>query len=562
MFSHKIVLNDNVRTKDEQLMKLITEVFSGGISADSEKFLASLKRPLPVYQASDSIKLFAKNDLVDDFNRTSLLDYPGDLYQFKSTDSEDISGIRTISAPEILWVKVGCPVILLQNLSDKLVNGLVGRIHSISVETGPYNMIPSLASSDGKKEMLDFHIFTAQNVNISFNISVLNPALNTNIAEREQYPLKPAFGLTIHKAQGMSLNRVEIDCQEIFRPGQLGVALSRATNSHGLRVINFHQRYLIKPPALITEFMRKESAEILQRRDDPARHVATGPGGDDQAHQVATGPGGDDQARHVATGPGGDDRARHVATAPGGDDQERHIYPEIHTAVEKRKENQTLIYNSELIASINTEENQALEIHFPEGFDLGTMRQGLKIEKEVTTSHKRLNEIVTSIDETKLQFFTKKLLVKLGIFAKSLLDKESNKALTTNSSIPEKNLSTFYSLVHKYNTSAEYRMHCWILFEEDNFSDEHMIICYGVLEFVIFFYIKQKVDLLGISSGHVSRRYVTNSPKLFSTSEECHNLYHEAKCKVNIINMLKEDEHYLNEHSQYPESLLDNQRIQ
>ncbi|WAR18199.1 PIF1-like protein [Mya arenaria] len=316
MFSHKIVLNDNVRTKDEQLMKLITEVFSGGISADSEKFLASLKRPLPVYQASDSIKLFAKNDLVDDFNRTSLLDYPGDLYQFKSTDSEDISGIRTIPAPEILWVKVGCPVILLQNLSDKLVNGLVGRIHSISVETGPV---------------------------VEFATIVFNPALNTNIAEREQYPLKPAFGLTIHKAQGI----VEIDCQEIFRPGQLGIALSRATNSHGLRVINFHQRYLIKPPALITEFMRKESAEILQSpgadyhrsqvstapgRDDQARHVATGPGGDDQARQVATGPGGDDQARHVATGPGGDDRARHVATAPGGDDQERHIYPEIHTA--------------------------------------------------------------------------------------------------------------------------------------------------------------------------------------------------------------------------------------
>ena len=91
MFSHKIKLNDNVRTKDEQLMKLITAVFSGVISADSEKFLVILKRPLPVCQANDSIKLFAKNDLVDDFNRTSLLNYPRGLYQFKSTDCGEIS---------------------------------------------------------------------------------------------------------------------------------------------------------------------------------------------------------------------------------------------------------------------------------------------------------------------------------------------------------------------------------------------------------------------------------------------------------------------------------------
>ena len=33
--------------------------------------------------------------------------------------------------------------------------------------------------------------------------------LNTDIAVREQYPLKLGFGLTIHKAQGMTLSRFE-----------------------------------------------------------------------------------------------------------------------------------------------------------------------------------------------------------------------------------------------------------------------------------------------------------------------------------------------------------------
>lgn len=39
--------------------------------------------------------------------------------------------------------------------------------------------------------------------------SVYSPRLNTNTAVREQYPLKLAFGLTIHKAQGMTLNRLD-----------------------------------------------------------------------------------------------------------------------------------------------------------------------------------------------------------------------------------------------------------------------------------------------------------------------------------------------------------------
>ena len=36
--------------------------------------------------------------------------------------------------------------------------------------------------------------------------------------------------------------RVEIDCRDIFRPGQLGVAMSRVRSVEGLRVINFHPK--------------------------------------------------------------------------------------------------------------------------------------------------------------------------------------------------------------------------------------------------------------------------------------------------------------------------------
>lgn len=103
-------------------------MYIGHLSPYSENFIFQLHRPLGLTDTNPSVKLFSRNDLVDDYNRKCILDFPGPLFEFKSSDQGDAKNLNEIPAPRILWLKQKCPVILLRNLSNKLVNGLQGYV--------------------------------------------------------------------------------------------------------------------------------------------------------------------------------------------------------------------------------------------------------------------------------------------------------------------------------------------------------------------------------------------------------------------------------------------------
>ncbi|XP_055998369.1 uncharacterized protein LOC125678781 [Ostrea edulis] len=239
---HRIVLDEVIRQNDPQFIKVVNEISVGKVSSDTEKFVKGLSGDF-CSQTSDSLKLYATNDLVEQHNRDSIIRWPGEMFEYTSNDFGKLDSLHRILAPPVLWLKKECPVILLQNISGKLFNGLRG----------------SVVSCDNDGPTVHF-----QSVNITRKLkkesfSVYSPDLKRNVVERVQIPLKLAFALTVHKAQGMTLNCVEVDRRKMFAPGKLGVAISRVRSATDLRVINFNANVCIPHPNIIPDFLQSPS---------------------------------------------------------------------------------------------------------------------------------------------------------------------------------------------------------------------------------------------------------------------------------------------------------------
>ena len=158
------------------------------------------------------------------------------LNQINSPEVEYIGVIdgafnaNDVPAPMNLKLKQGALVMFVKN-SDKWHNGSVGIVENL----GAKEIIVKLLD-DNKNDLV--LVKPEKWAKIEYSRDENDRIVENEIGSYKQFPLMLGYAMTIHKAQGKTLNKVILDISRgAFAHGQTYVALSRTRNANDIHLI-------------------------------------------------------------------------------------------------------------------------------------------------------------------------------------------------------------------------------------------------------------------------------------------------------------------------------------
>lgn len=257
-----IFLEKIYRQSDERFIKALNNLRLNELTESDIELFMSRQIDDSLVKA-DMLHIFSTNYEADNYNNMKFRQVDNRMYMFNSVDKIhrknsaivvdrnnlsdkltkfDLMTLETFDksckAPSALDLKVGCKVMLLINLdfNKGLINGSTGEVLEISQNIEDEHILVKF--DNGVEQAIPKNTFEAYRD-------------GEVVVSREQYPLRLAYGITIHKSQGMTLDNLIVDCNRIFECGQVYVALSRITSLKGLYLKAFSPQKVRSNPEVV-----------------------------------------------------------------------------------------------------------------------------------------------------------------------------------------------------------------------------------------------------------------------------------------------------------------------
>ena len=235
---------EKVRRQDEAaFVRALSDFRVGRVWGDSARILQSRVRSNP---PSTMPRLFTHNVQVDKWNMFQLSELPGEETVLHAEQSgpelqrEFLT--RNLLTPATLHVKPGALVMFTVNKNEPnrseplFVNGQIGTVQD--VEPGAV-VVKTKAGAVIRVERFTWRFDQQDDDSASFS----------------QFPLRLAWAMTIHKAQGLTLDSAYLDIRAAREPGQAYVAVSRVRSLAGLNFKEWFKGVHVSPEAI--EFYRE-----------------------------------------------------------------------------------------------------------------------------------------------------------------------------------------------------------------------------------------------------------------------------------------------------------------
>lgn len=213
------------RQRDDRFIQILNSARVGKITTEQLALLNSRYRP--DFKAADGfVTLCPRNATADAINSSRLASLPGKEVEYVADYDEGFPK-NSMPTDEFLKLKVGCQVMVIKNLypdsGEMIPNGKVGIIKELHSQ----HVIVNIDGRDidvGREEW-ESHKPTVHNGKLDSDC----------VGVFEQIPLKVAYAITIHKSQGVTMDKCIIDMDGgAFADGQTYVAFSRCRSLDGI----------------------------------------------------------------------------------------------------------------------------------------------------------------------------------------------------------------------------------------------------------------------------------------------------------------------------------------
>ncbi len=268
-----IELDKIFRQQDERFIAILNNFRENTVTpADVEALNVYYRPGINEEDTEGVITLTTHNRSADDINQRALEKLPGRMHRFEAEIEGDFPE-SMFPVLRDLELKEGAQIMFTRNDPEKMYfNGKLARVERIAEGQIHVRMIDDDAPYVLKREVWENKRYELDGVTKEQKERILGTF--------EQYPVKLAWAITVHKSQGLTFDRAVIDVGRAFAPGQVYVALSRLRSLEGLilrtrietsvvstdrDVVAFSERRLTQQPLpdQLQEFQRRFLHDML-----------------------------------------------------------------------------------------------------------------------------------------------------------------------------------------------------------------------------------------------------------------------------------------------------------
>lgn len=223
-----LALKHVFRQEDPRFLALLGALRSGRVTPNDELTLSKLVSTRTAAEASEThVVLTPNNANAFRINQTRLSELKGERKVF-AADVQGQFDEKSFPTESDLELRVGARVMLIRNDPEgRWVNGSLAHVEGF----GSKSVIVSIG-----KRAYEIEQTAWEKYRYDFEMDTKNVKREV-VGTFKQVPLRLAYAVTIHKAQGLTLDNVYIDFDSgMFAHGQAYVAFSRARTLEGLEI--------------------------------------------------------------------------------------------------------------------------------------------------------------------------------------------------------------------------------------------------------------------------------------------------------------------------------------